>query len=140
MSKQSPGAGTSSNEAPRRPAFTPALSHINVNEPHGLNIRRQEEFCLASTTSRLRYANLPPYLSNALKKHRNNFFWGYDAAFAALLSRSVNILMMKHKHMEIHGHNRPYLRRAGKHLPFTRPHVTICSSGERPLTHCACGA
>lgn len=25
---------------------------------------------------------------------------------------------MKHKHMEIHGHNRPYLRRAGKHLPF----------------------
>lgn len=72
MSKQSPGAGTSSNEAPERPAFT----HINVNEPHGLNLRRQEEFCLASTTSRLRYANLPPYLSNTLKKHTNNFFLG----------------------------------------------------------------
>lgn len=80
MSKQSPGAGTSSNRAGRPAAFTPALSYMDGNEPHGLNLsqtdgRNSADSCLASAASRRRYANLPPYLSNALKKRTGHFFF-----------------------------------------------------------------
>lgn len=84
MSKQSPGAGTSSNRAWRPAAFTPALSYGDVSEAHGLNLsqtdgRNSADSCPASAASRRRYANLPPYLSNALKKHTDHFSEGMTA-------------------------------------------------------------
>lgn len=64
----------------------------------------------------------------------------------ASLSLSVNVLIVKHKHTEIYGHNRAYLWFLKQHLPLIRPYVITCRlhslmfctsyTGKTPSTFC----
>lgn len=108
--------------------------------------------CSNEHISQNRCSLLQVHQPEALKLARVNIFlpWTHkknlNLKLKASLSQSVNVLIVKHKHTEIYGHNRAYLWFLKQHLPLITPYFITCRlhslmfctsyTGKTPSTFC----